>query len=209
MRSGGSERPSNSILRRLMLISFFVAAVTIGTFAFVMIQYQKRSIHKELESNASLLAASIDRSVTSPAARAEFTPVVDHCMRVMKQQPGIVYAVVTRKEDGYSVIHTKSGWKTATLSGKWNPDSEISTEAGELDMDPFNQEMALHFTKTSSGIGPNWGWIHVGLSLQDYYRSIRGVYGITGIVAGVTKRSATPSIDTTSTRSVFTGASLS
>ncbi len=169
-----------------MLISFFVAALTIGTFAVVMVSYQKFTIRKKLESNASLLAAALDQAVTRSAARREFTPVVDHCLRLIHQQPGLIYAVITRASDGYSIIHTTTGWRVATLSGKWNPEGTLSASSDAQSVNPFSEESALHYRQPAMMPGANWGWIHVGMSMTDYYKNINGVYGITGIVAGVT-----------------------
>ncbi len=180
------KKKNDSILRRLMLISFFVATLTIGTFAVVMVSYQKFTIRKKLESNAGLLAAALDQAVTRNAAREEFTPVVDHCLRLIHQQPGLLYAVITRASDGYSIIQTRTGWRVATLSGKWNPDSAQGASSETEMTNPFSEESALRYSQPAMMPGSAWGWIHVGMSMTDYYRNINGVYGITGIVAGVT-----------------------
>lgn len=183
------QKAKSSILRKLILISFFVAALTIGIFALVMVQYQKISVKSELESQARVLASSLDQVVTRPAARDEFTPVVEHCMRMINEQKSMLYAVITRKSDGFSLIHTRDGWRTAQLTGKWAPPENKSglLEAGIFSTNPFSEGGgALHFTRVATSSGNDWGWIHVGLSLEDYYKNIKGVYGITGIVAAVT-----------------------
>ena len=186
--SGIKKRSKRGILRKLILISFFVAALTIGIFAIIMVQYQKLSIKNELETQARLLASALDQVVTRPAARQEYTPVVEHCMRVVREQPGLLYTVITRNQDGYSLIHTKENWRTAQLSGKWAPeDGERNLDEGVFSANPFSEGGgALHFSRVATSSGTPWGWIHVGLSLDDYYKNIRDVYGITGIVAAVT-----------------------
>ena len=181
----GKLRTRPGVLRRFMLITTFVAALTIGTFALVMVVYQKRTIRKDLETTVNLLASYLDQSVSDSFTRGDYTEVVKNSLRFVGQRPDMLYAVLTRRNDGFSLVNTSEGWHAAHLAGEWNPPQDETPET-DLKWSPFAAEEGLSITRRADSSGVDWGWIHIGLSLENYHNSINNVYSVTGIVAAIT-----------------------
>ncbi|MEM9481749.1 MAG: histidine kinase dimerization/phosphoacceptor domain -containing protein [Verrucomicrobiota bacterium] len=178
--TGNRTRPG--ILRRFMLITTFVAALTIGTFALVMVIYQKHTIRNDLETTATSLASYLDQAVSDSFSRSDYADVVKESLRFVSERPDMLYAVITRREDGFSLVNTSQGWHGAQLSEEWNPNRD-SQPVSEMKSTPFSAEEALTLTRRADASGIDWGWIHIGLSLENYHKSINAVYSLTGIVA--------------------------
>jgi methyl-accepting chemotaxis protein len=106
---------------------------------------------------------------------------VDHCIKVLKENPSIVYIVITRK-DGFSLIHTNGKWSYHTLKGRWTPEdpgavSGIVTLKDVVDCQVYNYSCPFSYSNI------DWGWIHIGLSLNKFNAEVFSLYYRTGILA--------------------------
>src|SRR5512137_1770945 len=108
------------IVLRVTIITSALIVMTLGLFAVATIPYQRTAILDAMESEAKSTVTSIDQVTASAIITEDFGTVVEHCMRVVKESPTIVYVVVTRN-DGFSLVITKDGWEQKTLEGIWVP----------------------------------------------------------------------------------------
>jgi signal transduction histidine kinase/HAMP domain-containing protein len=154
--------------------------VTLTIFVTAIIPQQKRDLLDALDSKARGISSSL-REVTAGAAVSEdYTSVVDQCVQVLSGDRAIDYLVVT-KNDGLSVIVERGGWRTAELDSFWRP-QERRVWSG-IQVVPVFSRRVFRFSQPFDYSAVEWGWIHVGLSLSSYDRSVREVYGRTGIIA--------------------------
>ncbi len=193
MESPTSPRRS-SILRRIMLLSWLVAGLSVLSFALFMVRYQRLRIQEELQSRAQMLANGIEEDIGKSLNQGKRSAVVVHCLKVLQKNADVTYLVVTWPT-GESLIHFNNPvvgqigqYRQATLPKFWfdeNPalnDAKImSAELPGLDNHP-----ALHYRLPCKVDGPAGPFIHIGMSLASYEQNVQGVYLTTGIVASLT-----------------------
>ena len=177
-----------SILRRIMLMSWLVAVMSVAVFAVFMVRYQRDSIHRELQARASNIAASIEDDIGSSIVRAKRSLVVVHCLKVLAKNSDVNYIVISWP-GGDSLIHFGDGqYRREKLPTFWSEGEGDEMQATILTstLPGLEQRQCLHWRKRCSSEGIPSGLIHVGMSLDGYDQNVQGVYITTGIVGTLT-----------------------
>jgi diguanylate cyclase (GGDEF)-like protein len=151
-----------------------VIVITVGLSVVGMLPYQRRMVLDRMRTEAQDVATSIDQVVASAIVSEDYGAVVEHCMRVVKDSSSILYVVITRT-DGFSLVHSKKGWRQENLKGMWTPQDGGSSKGSFLYSQPAKQEV-FHFSYPFRYSGIDWGWIHIGLSLTRYRTETRQLY---------------------------------
>ncbi|MFB3778418.1 MAG: ATP-binding protein [Bryobacteraceae bacterium] len=171
-----------SITGRISGLTWLVALLTLGLFVTAIIPQQKKELREALLSRAQGVASSL-RDVTAGAAISEdFSSLVDQCLQVVSGDPAIDFLVIARN-DGLAVAVDHRGWRYGTLEAFWRPEERVAT--GKIEVVPRIGRRVYHFARPFDYSGLQWGWIHVGLSLETYDRSVREVYRRTGVLTVV------------------------
>ena len=63
--------------------------------------------------------------MSGAAVSEDYTTIVDHCTRLLAEDPAIEYVVLTRK-DGFSLAHNRSGWLSEHRDGMWLPKERVA-----------------------------------------------------------------------------------
>ena len=168
-----------SILFRTATLSGMVTILTLGLFIFFIIPYQKSILIDRMESTAEVVATSIDQVTVTSIVVEDYSTVIDHCMKVVKDRPSVLYLVITRK-DGFSLIHKADGWRFQTLGGHWRPSG---SPAGECIHSEMTGGRLYHYAHPLRYSGIDWGWIHIGLSLNQFSSDLRSIYARTILLA--------------------------
>ncbi len=171
------------IALRTALLSWLVTIGTVLLFATVIIPMQKRTFLGNLESKAHSVAVSLQDVAAGAAVNEDFSSVVDHCAEMLHGDESIDYLIIA-KNDGFALINERNGWHAEPAIAKiWRPGQrEIVSGVGVV---PLLNRRVFHYSQPFDYSGIQWGWIHVGLSLSSYDRSVEMVYERTGILAVV------------------------
>ena len=162
------------ITLRTALLSWLVTSVTLLIFITVLIPQQKRLFLENLESKAQGIAVSLREVAAGAAVNEDYSSVVDHCKEMLNGDRALDYLVIT-KNDGFSLINDRSGWRSETAAGKeWRPDKREA--ASGLGVVPLFNRRVFYYSQPFDYSGIQWGWIHVGLSLESYDRSVAMIY---------------------------------
>jgi signal transduction histidine kinase len=161
-------------------LSWIVTLLTLGLFVTAIIPQQKRDLREALLSKAQGLASSLLEVTAGAAISEDFSSLVDQCVQVLAGDAAIDFLVIARN-DGLSVIVDRQGWRSATLNEFWRPAQR--TTRGDIEVVPEFGRRVFHFARPFDYSGLQWGWIHVGLSLEAYDRSVMGVYRRTGVLS--------------------------
>ena len=109
------------ILFKTIMLLWSVILITILLFVTFMIPYQRKMLLSILEAESKNISFSINQITATAVLSGDFSFVVEHCMNVVKENQQIKYIVLTRKSDGFSLIHTSNKWTDKFLHGSWNP----------------------------------------------------------------------------------------
>jgi two-component system, sensor histidine kinase len=163
-----------SIVLKLTLMSSALIVITLGLFVLVTLPYQRRAILAAMASEARSTITSVAQVTASAIITEDFGTVVEHCLRVVTESPSISYLVVTRN-DGFSVLMTKTGWTQKNLGGPvWVPKLRVASSSFQKsDVAP---EEVYHYSYPFQYSGIDWGWIHIGLSLRKFNDDISALY---------------------------------
>ncbi len=171
------------IARRTMVLAWTITLVTLSIFVAVMIPEQKRDLRAQLESKASGVAVALQGEVAEAAISEDYSSVVEHAMQVLKGDNAVDFLVIS-KNDGLSVVVDRKGWRMEpNIDEYWHPD--LRRPSSELGLVPMFNRRVFHYAVPFDYSSIQWGWIHVGLSLNSYDESSRQVTFRTGIMAVV------------------------
>jgi two-component system, NtrC family, sensor kinase len=175
-------RAPRSITARISGLSWTIALFSLMVFVAASIPEQKREIEDSLRSKARGIAASLREGLASAAVTQDYSGLVEQCVQALAGDDAIDFLVVA-KNDGFSLIVDRKGWRTTQLGAFWKPRQR--TAAAGIEVVPLFQKRAFHFATPYDFSSIPWGWINVGLSLDAYDRSVARLYQRTGALAVV------------------------
>ena len=109
--------------------------------------------------------------------------MVDHAIQVLAGDKAVEFLVINRN-DGFAVIVQRDSWHVVPkMDGYWHPD--LRRSSSDIEQVPLFNQRLFHFAVPFDYTGLQWGWIHVGLSLDSYDSSVKEVYRRTGVLAVV------------------------
>jgi signal transduction histidine kinase len=174
---------TTGIARRTMLLAWTITLLTLGIFVAITLPEQKRDLQAGLESHATGVAAALEGEVAEAAVSEDYSSVVEHAMQELKGDKAVNFLVIT-KNSGLSVVVERDGWRMEPKTDSyWYPG--LRHPSSELGVVPMFHRRVFHYAVPFNYSSIQWGWIHVGLSLDSYDESSRKVNLRTGIVAVV------------------------
>jgi signal transduction histidine kinase len=165
------------IALRITLLGWLVTLVTLGVFIMVIVPEQKSEFELSLESKARGVAVSIRGVAAGAAVSEDYSEVVDQAMQVLSGDKAIDYVIMT-KNDGFSVVVDRSAWKIEKLGDAWRPAARMP--ASSIGTSPLFGRRVFQYALPFDYSGIQWGWIHIGLSLDAYDQSVWRTYRSTG-----------------------------
>src|SRR4030042_1283450 len=162
------------LLVKTTLLCWSVIVITIIVFLITFTPYQKQLIIENMLAKAKVMATSIAQITNKSIVEQDYSSLVDHCMKILNNNKSILYLVITR-QDGYSLIHLRDKWYHRNLDNFWRPDLDKFPQGLFTKSDLVGQEV-LHYSYPISHSGVDWGWIHMGLSLEIFHADVRSIY---------------------------------
>ncbi len=169
-----------SIRVRTALFAWLVSIAAITIFVIKVIPQQKEIYLNALQSKARVLDTSIHDIAASSIVTEDYSEVVDHCMEILRSNPSVCYLVLTRN-DGFSLIHTRTGWSIENLEHQWL--EGFGSGKGRILHSQLADEDVFHLDNPFEYSGLNWGRLHVGLSLDEYHAGVNAIFRQTALVA--------------------------
>ncbi|MFO7812574.1 MAG: ATP-binding protein [Pelovirga sp.] len=170
-----------SITGKMALLSWLLALATLLTFVAVTIPQQKRTFLNNLQSKANSVAVSLHDVAAGAAINDDLASVVSAAQTLLEGDPDLNFLVITRN-DGFSLINQASGWRVEPeIDDYWRPQER--KPSGKIATPVLFDEQIYHFAQPFDYSGIQWGWIHVGLSLDGYNDSVNTLYRNTVLIA--------------------------
>ena len=171
----------NSLLFRITLLLWLVIIFTALTISLAIIPYQKKTLVKNLETTAKVVATSVDQVAVSSIITEDFSPIVEQAMKIVNERRNILYIVITPRR-GRSIIHVAGRWEYQALGGIWRPPASLVGKGRFIQSKLVNQEV-FHYSYPLKYSGIDWGWINVGLSTKEYEENLHTIYSRTAYLA--------------------------
>jgi signal transduction histidine kinase/DNA-binding response OmpR family regulator len=175
------QRPDRmGILAKTALLSWLVTLITMGVFVAVILPGQKRTFIENLASKAHGVSVSLQDVAAGAVVTEDYGAVVDHCTQVLAGDPSIEFLVLTRR-DGFGLISRRDGWANEQMDLTWRPVTRETLY--RMNRPAFLTREVFHYSRPFDYSGIEWGWIHVGLSLDTYHANVRASYTRTAWLA--------------------------
>ena len=182
------QRKVRGIFPRALFLSLSGVVLALGAFAVTIIEREEKMLLSNLAARAELLAASVDRVTAAAIVEEDYTTVVLQYTKMVESRPEIRYAVVSNGREGTSNLFVKKAgsdsavWTFGTLEGGfWNPENR--EQKARIEFSDLCNEQVLHYWYPFAYSGIDWGWIHVGIALDDYYSNTKSLYRIVVLLA--------------------------
>ena len=167
-------KPRRSIFLKTTALTWATTVLTIVLLIVVTIPYQKASIIKGLASKSYVATTSIRDVAGGALVSQDYSTVVDACLELVINDPTIRYIVLART-DGFTLYHHQGGWRTGQASGFWmGGSSELGN--GHILFSELVKEEVYHAQHAIDYSGVPWGWVSVGLSLDEYQQAVSNLY---------------------------------
>lgn len=170
------------IFIRTALMAWILVVFTAVVFLFITIPSQRKQLLGEMRQRAKVAFTSTAQVAIESIVLEDFSGIVEHCVNMVSQNPGLKYVVLTR-EDGFSLIHTRTRWEQRQLDGLWKPFGGDGDTEGKFVQHKMSDGQAYHLSYPLAYSGIDWGWIHLGLSPEKFYEDLRAIYARTLVVA--------------------------
>nr|WP_320192150.1 ATP-binding protein [uncultured Desulfobacter sp.] len=170
-----------SIFMRTMLLGWGLSIVPLLVFMMITVPSQKDIFVNTLASKAKGLAASLHDVAASAAVNEDYSSVVSSAQVLLKGDAYIDFLIIM-KNDGFALVIEQKKWEVAQLQEPHFV-RPLRDTSWEVELSPLFQRRVFHFAQPFDYSGIQWGWIHVGLSLDEYDKSVAGLYKSTLIVA--------------------------
>ncbi|HNV71759.1 MAG TPA: HAMP domain-containing protein, partial [Candidatus Ozemobacteraceae bacterium] len=159
---------------RTVALTFLVVVLAVGLFLALVTPLLRETLKKSLQSHGEVLASSIAQVTITSIVSEDFSTVVDHCVKVLSDQPPIRFIVISRK-DGFSLIHHPDGWSQEN-SMAWKAIG-MDRPIGMIESNRLGTatERVFRYSAPLVYSGIEWGWIHLGISLDSYSRDLAGI----------------------------------
>ncbi len=159
---------------RIALISWLIAIGTLTVFVVVIIPQQKTTFLRNLKSKSRSVEASLHDAIAGAAINEDFASLVSTSQTLIKGDPDLEFLVIVRN-DGFALISQRDGWKVEKkMNAFWLPESRKSFTT--IETVPILNRQVFHHSHPFDYSGIEWGWIHIGLSVRDYDRSVSFLY---------------------------------
>jgi signal transduction histidine kinase len=161
-----------SLLYRSALLSWVAVILVLGLFLLLILPMQRDMLRLRLASTAEVIATSIHQVTVSTIVVEDYSPVIEHCLKVVQERPMVLFIVITR-QDGFSLLHTAEGWRYDPDGLSWGAGGTASWTFEHSDL---AEDEVFRFVQPLRYSGIDWGWIHIGLSLDQYRQDLKSTF---------------------------------
>jgi signal transduction histidine kinase len=164
------------------MMAWFLVVSTAVVFLVSTVPSQRRQLLEEMRQRAKVAFTSAAQVAIGSIVLEDYSGIVEHCVNMVSQNPGLKYVVLTR-QDGFSLVHTPALWRQDQLDGLWRPHASKEDLSGRFVTHDFSDGKAYHLSYPLSYSGIEWGWIHLGLAPEKFYKDSRALYTQTFVTA--------------------------
>lgn len=168
----------SSITVKIALLAWSLiisSIVIIGLFNFFN---QQKIIMERMKIEASNITESIIQAHATSLFTDNYEAVIDFCTKLIISSSSIEFITLT-KFDGNSLIFKRGNWSFEILRESWIKPDEFYD--GKISYSKILHKESFRFSKPFIYTGVNWGYVHLGISLDTYNEALNNLIWRTGI----------------------------
>ena len=163
-----------------LFVKFYVAILLVISlilifYGMINISDQKKSSLKIMETQASIISKSIVLSNVEAILSNDNAIIIENSLEFLKENKLVKY-LIFNKINGEKILIFNNKW---LLKNELLPEYKIlQTEENKykiLKGSIYNEEV-FHYTYPIKISTYNWGWFHIGFSLDEYNKNIERIY---------------------------------
>lgn len=169
---------SHSITIKIALLAWTLVISSIVITGFFNFFTQQEIILERMRIEASNVTESIIQAHATSLFTDNYEAVIDFCSKLVSSSSSIEFITLT-KYDGNSLIFKRGSWSFQLLKGTWTKPNEFYE--GKIGVSEILNKESFRFSKPFIYTGVNWGYVHLGISLDSYYEAMENLIWRTGI----------------------------
>lgn len=166
---------TNSLFKKTFLLIVSIVIVVVILFSYSMIYNQKNTLQDVLYSKANTIAKSIALATSDAMVTQDDSYIVEHIQKVLEDS----------KEIKFTIVSPMNGESIYSEVSKWTMEEKLPENLAQMNSDKieskilisdFSNEKIYYFTYPIVFSGIKWGWMSIGLSLDQYNKNMQSIY---------------------------------
>lgn len=163
--------PRKRFFFRFFTLNCLIAVLTVIVFGLSIIPAQKRKIIAGLTRYSQLIHSALSPVVSTAIVLEDYGDAIENSLLVIDENPIVLYVVFGRK-DGSAIVNQKDAWHQTAGSNL----AEIANPPHPIIHSPIAGREVFHTSYPVSFSGVSWGYIHIGLSTDEYRQDLKALY---------------------------------
>jgi signal transduction histidine kinase len=167
-----------TLFQRTFLLIVTSLSLIVSLFSFLSITHEENTLMQLLYSETKTISKSIALVSSDAMVVEDFSFIVEHNEKVLKEHKDVVYIIVTKKDaDGINIYNYKGGWKLLDkLPLELKMMYTTHNESKILKSEFSANKNLYHFSYPVIFSGIEWGWISIGFSLEKHKEHMKQTY---------------------------------
>lgn len=180
-----------SFYRNRLFSQVYISIVFLTVFLMIVAGYlvlneQQKSILDVMRTQAQTIAKSIELVSADAMVTDDQSFLVEHNLNVLDHTPSIRFILISKNRGGTLLTKKQQWWLTESIPPELKP-FETQDEAQQIIANPFDDahEEVYYYVYPLNFDGIEWGWIHIGFSLDDLTTTYNNMYRKMAIIFGI------------------------
>lgn len=164
----------NRLFTKVFLLFASMVFLIVLFYGFMVIPLQKQSLQQIMYTQALTVARSIVQASSDAMISKDFGFIVEHNVKVLQNNASIRYVLISAKR-GEKIWVDSSGWQMLNSLDEFFTSTETPEIRFRIHALP-KQATEYHFVYPVQFSGIEWGWLHIGFSMDEYNQYIHNMY---------------------------------
>ncbi len=166
---------NNRIFVKIFKMMFLSIVGFTIIFAIYSIQNQKQQIIKSFSLEAESIAKMISYTTSDAIVLDDGAYIVDFSTEFLADNKKIKDLVFAKLDDKYYIIRDTS-WEYKESLSKELLSMQKDEFSYKVLLSPISLEEVFHYVYPVTFSGTKWGWLHLGISMDEYNKRIESMY---------------------------------
>lgn len=164
------------IFYKIFIASMLMVSLVVAIIGFFVLKEQGKAILEVMRTQALSVAKSIELAIPDAIVNDDQSFIVQYGLKVLEQSPSLEYIIISEKTKKPLLIQKKS-WRVLEKLPTEAQKFELSVEQNTIIDNVFGRnEKNYYFVYPLNFGGLEWGWAHLGFSLNTLNDAYSAMY---------------------------------